>query len=474
MFKGLIVTGELGQLRYYEEVARRLKTFGCQLGFCCDRDDPGVAQAISDVAAKYHMNFYHHMETGDSIVYTPSLLRSVIDKFYKYKVFPKSKNAKRFEAHISKVKFDLFRNIHFSRLLSAKKILQDFQPDVIIIGEDGIASDFWMISTAKKLGIPVAVLPYGIADSSSLIYKGIEERHHNGELLTTADPAVALIKDLYPKWIKKTVYGNVIYFPPEYILALEALKIQIPNPWCFQGGQADILLLESDAMYQRYTDEGISKRKMQLSGSVYCDVMYDVIQEDMSLQFAFNNFQRLDEKQLHVLVCIPPSDHEGWGHKCEYSSVADFISSLLKLFNEFSHLNVTYSFHPRMKETDRQEIIALGVIDYPGFPLYAIPRCDIMISCGSSLARWALAARKLVVNFDIYHFGVNDFPHVPSYIQINEMTQLKALIHKVNQKQTWYKDILLRSKIESDKMGKINGEATLSIFNVIQKKINSH
>ncbi|KGP63640.1 hypothetical protein EP47_03185 [Legionella norrlandica] len=417
------------------------------------------------------MDFYHHKESSENFTYRSSPIKSLFDKYIEFKLFNKSKQIRALSRNLSKQKYNLFRNIHFSRLLTAYELLKKFKPNVIIIGEDGIAADFILISAAKKLHIPVIVLPYGLADSSYLISKGVEEKYKAGELLTTNDPSVQLVKKLYPKWVKETPYGEAIYLPPEFILALESLKIKIPYPWCLQGGIADIILLESDVMYQRYLSEGIKNEKMKLTGSIYCDVMNDVIVNDNAIKQAFEQFQRIDNHQLKILVCVPPSDHDGWKDKCDYQSVADFIVALLNLFNQYSNVEVVYSFHPRMKESDRKEILSLGIKDQPNFPLYEIPKCDILLACGSSLARWALAARKVVINFDLYKFGTNDFPHVPAHIQINEIEELNALIQLFSKNPNRFKELLLNSKNELNKMGTINGQATSSIFNAIKEQI---
>lgn len=469
MFKGLIVTGELGQLRYYEEVAKRFKSLGCKIGFCCDRDDPGVANEILQVATKYGMDFFHHRETGDTI--SPGLIESLFLKMNEKLFLNKLNKSNAFESGVSKLKLELFRNIHLMRLLSAKKILKKFKPDVIIIGEDGFAADYWMITIAKKLNIPVVVLPYGLADSSYLIHKGVEERYQSGELLTTEDPVVQVVKYLYPKWIKNTRHGEVVYLPPEYILALESLNINIPDPWCLQGGIANVLLLESDSMYKRYLDEGISSNKMKIVGSVYCDVMHDVIINNKAIENAYNNYTRINNVKLNVLVCIPPSDHAGWQHNCSYESVSVFIVELKKFFEQYPDINVIYSFHPRIMEADRQQLLSLGIDDYPKFPLYAIPECDILFTCGSSLARWGLAARKLVINFDLYRFGVNDYPGIPAHLYLDQMSQLEELISKIFSDQAWYKHTLIESKRDLECMGTINGKAILSITNIIQEAI---
>lgn len=248
----------------------------------------------------------------------------------------------------------------------------------------------------------------------------------------------------------------------------------MPYPWCLQGGIADIILLESEVMYQRYLSEGIKNEKMKLTGSIYCDVMNDVITNDKAIKQAFEHYQRIDEHQLKILVCIPPSDHDGWKDKCDYKSVADFIAVLLNLFNQYKNIEVVYSLHPRMKESDRKEILSLGIAEQPNFPLYEIPKCDILLACGTSLARWALAARKIVVNFDLYKFGTNDFPHIPAHIQTTEIEELNRLIQKFSENPNCFRELLLNSKSELNKMGTINGQATLSIFNAIQEQIQIH
>ncbi|WP_367606902.1 hypothetical protein [Legionella sp. W05-934-2] len=464
--KILIVTGELGQLRYYEEVALRLKKEDIQVGFCCDRDDEGVAESIKNVAQKHGMQFFHHRENNPT-KHKKSILTSIqmyIHSMNLYRKFAK----KLSDANISKIHYQLFRKIHFTRLLAANIIIKSYNPDVIMIGEDGIASDFWLINAAKRMKKIVAVLPYGIGDSTSLVYKGVEERYHRNELLTTSQPLVQVVKELFPKWIKETKYGEVLYLPPEYVLALEDLKINILDPWCMHGGIADVLMAENKAMQTRYLSEGIDSSKIRVTGSVYCDILFESMEKNLQALNAYKNLCKLKSDKLKVLFCIPPSDHTGWSHKCTFKSVGEFVTAFVNSFENNKQIEIICSLHPRMLKTDRDNIKQIDAEISDDFPLYLIPHCDVIICCGSSLARWALTARKLVINFDLYNFGVNDFPETPSYVQTNQFNELIEFINRAFSDNTWFESLLFQTKAFYGNFGKVDGKSVKRISQTLK------
>lgn len=318
----------------------------------------------------------------------------------------------------------------------------------------------------------IVTLPYGLANSTYLILKGVEEQHTRNQLRTTSKKSVQLIQKHYPKWVKNTKYGDVIYLPEEFILAVEDLNIEIKEPWCFQGGISDVILIENEFMIQRYLSEGVKIQKLKKTGSVYCDIMYEVFQSNKKLLNAYNNFDKIDDITTTILICLPSCDHEGWGHQCPFESVGKYVEAIHQYFNQYKNIKLYYSFHPKMSLSTRKDIEALGVEDYNGFPLYLIPQCDILVISSSSMARWALAARKLVINFDIYNFGINNFPEIPAYCQVSNLDDFKAIVHKAISDPSWFQSIIKNSTQYTDLLGPIDGTAIVKIDQQLKQLLN--
>ena len=136
--RALIVFGETGQLRYYKEVARRISTQGMDVTFCCDRDDSGVGAAIAEAAREIGVAYETH--TGDRGPGRSAWLFGAQLRLRMARV--RAKRGGR-RARVPKPLGPLraFRRYHFYRLRDAERVLRTHSPDVIILGEDGIAAN---------------------------------------------------------------------------------------------------------------------------------------------------------------------------------------------------------------------------------------------------------------------------------------------------------------------------------------------
>lgn len=420
----LIITGETGQFRYYAEVAKRLLREGLEIAFCCDRDDPGVGSTIAATAAEIGVPYYKH--AGDREAGALGGWDKLAWHLWRWR-----NRGSPVPADIAAATIAAMRRYHFFRFRAAIRLLKDYRPDVIVLGEDGIAIDLWAIVAARQLRIKVAVLPYGMADSSSLIWKGVEQKARDGELITTHSPGGQFIADNYPKWVKSTPYGEAMLLPPAYILAWEELGGRLPDPWCFQGGDSDVILIESQIMLERYVKEGIPAGKLRQVGTVYCDVLNDAIRRDAANQAAFASYGMHRNDELRILFCVPPSENAGWQSRSGYPSVAEFVGAIDRLMASLHGVLISYSFHPRTLAADREALVQQGIVEDPRFVVDQIPDCDVLLACSSSVVRWAIAARRLVLNLDIYRFGINDFPHIPSFVYLDSVEELRAKVEEL-------------------------------------------
>jgi hypothetical protein len=456
--KVLVVVGQFGQLNYYREVAGRLSKAGCEVALCCDRDDAqGIDDAVRSAAESIGVPYFKHdgeREAGELDEVHAECAKRLMTRF--------QRDAKRRKV-LSESAYRSLLKYHLYRLQDARRILETFRPGALVTADDGIAANMWMIKAAVEKWIRVVSVPYGIGDSAGLVWKGIAEKHACGEAITSDTPSGAYVLRKWPKWVKRTKYGSVMYFPPEFIAALEDLGIKLRDPWCFQGGQGNAVVAESRTMYEHYLSEGVPKRKIRRLGSVYTDVLHDGFADSPPARAAFDRASRIDNDRFRVLVCVPPSDHSGWGRQAEFGSVADYVAALSNVLKGLPGAEVTWSLHPRMFPEDLRAVLATGITPSSEFVVGQIPRHDVLIASNSSVARWAIAARKIVLNYDLYRFGVNDHPNVPTYVYTDRFSELRGSLEKFSSAPDAYRRVVQSALADATAMGEVDGRSATRI-----------
>jgi hypothetical protein len=414
----LLFTGELGQFNYYRHFGERLLARDVEIGFCCDRDDPGVATTIEAVCNRAGFHFLKH--AGDREAGALGLMgRAALYRFlWRYK--RKCRQTDVAPSHDELRQLKSFLHYHIYRLDAARCVLQGFRPDVIAMGEDGIANNYWAVAAAHAQGIKVAVLPYGAPDSADLIEKGIEEQAAANDLKRPAGSLGTYIRTECPQWIASTRHGEVLYFPQAFVVALDLMGIAPKRPWLFHGGQADRLLLEGPETAARLSTEGIDPAKFEFTGSIYTDVLHDSLGADAGLRAAFDEMRPISPGKLRVLVALPSSDQVLWGHGSPFGSIAKYAGALKSFAEVHRNIELGWTLHPRMMEEDREQLRAIGVVDDGGFAVSKMPSYDVFLQSRSSLARWAFVARKPVIDFDMYGFGKDEYPGSAGYFYHRE------------------------------------------------------
>jgi hypothetical protein len=496
--RALIMIGETGQLTFYDEVGQRLERMGFEISLCCDRDDPGVADAVEKVAVKNTFNFFRLQENFSSEQLTMRLPRSSVSKiieklivwsekltgikpdkiqfiFKKLKSYSTRLSSYFFQSSEAKVANKIFqiqvsyhRAQNHIRQLNSEKLFADNDIDILILGEDGLASNLWAINVAKRIGVKVVVIPYGMAYSNFLLQKGLMQKQGENGLITVDELGGDLVEKEYPEWVKDTEFGKVLYWPPSVIIALNEEGIKLRDPWCFQGGDADIILSEGPEMFDRYVMEGVPQKKLKITGSIYSDVLFDHINADKNLLDAFNENSVISEGELKILVCVPPTEDDYWSQRVKFKTLMEFFSSVDQKLKKYTTVQVTYSFHPRLSNQTREEFIDLGICpsELPVFNLIA--KNDLVIMNNSSLCRWAIQAKKPVLNFDFYGFGSNYFPDTLGYYYTKNFKSFSTQLDKIISGAIKYETLSIGCNQKAQRMGIFDGRCAERMADAIR------
>jgi len=292
---------------------------------------------------------------------------------------------------------------------AAHQILDDMQTDVLVVVEDGPGGNAAMIAMAREGGIPVLVVPYGIGESKDYDVF-LADKHREGNLnFLPSDSRGDFIRKQAAHWVRPTEYGEVLLFPVDFVLARLAEGLDLPRPWAVQGGHADWIAVESAKMREHYVREGISEHKLVDLGTLYCDTVSDVLNASPECRQAFETGGKIRDGHTSILIALPPSYHDIRGHLCEFPTYEAMCLAVVNYCCGLPDTQVTVSVHPNTQPRHVEVLRAAGAQIADEWIVALIPQNDIFLTDFSSTIRWAIAARKMTINYDIYQFRLETY-----------------------------------------------------------------
>lgn len=392
---------------------------------------------------------------------------TIVEDFVKLSVFRRQAQAIKF-SRIKNKALRVFLLDHYQKFSAAINLLTTFSPNLIIVAEDGIASNFVLLSAARKKKIPILDCPFGFGSRIDL-ENSLESKSQCGELIELQGEFSDLIKSKYPHWIKKGKFAGSLMFPPEFIVSLERNGITIPDPWVIHGGLADLIAVESKLMLEHYIKEGVSSKKLELVGTPYCDIMYDKLTSNRNAFAAYKGSRELKPHERTVLVCWPPSFDDEHGKHTEFTDYKTMAIAILQFLSKLPGVNLIISPHPAVS----CEMIAFlkehGFTVSESHVLELIPMCDIYFSCFSSSIRYAIACRKVVVNYNMYKLNLDDYCDVPGVFTMDSFEKMKEIMNLLMQDDEYRKYAKLLHEV-SGRWGMLDG-CNFQRLDAVVKKI---
>jgi len=311
---------------------------------------------------------------------------------------------------------------------AARRVFDESGARLLLVGEDGIGGDAALISIARRRAIPVVVTPYGIGESRDYDVF-LDDKHRAGALNTVPDDALGgFIRRHAAKWIRKRPYGEALVFPAEFLVARLLEGLDQPLPWAVQGGNANAIAVESPAMRRHYLREGIAEAKLADAGSVFCDALLEAMREDPAFVTAFETQRKARAGATSILVSLPPSYHDGRAPGDGPASYSDFCRELLGYCASLPGAQLTVSIHPNTRPEDAEAIRATGARVSDRWVVELIAQHDVFLTVYSSTIRWAIAARKPVVNLDLYGFRLPTYDGVPGVLAAGTMDEARRIV----------------------------------------------
>lgn len=326
-----------------------------------------------------------------------------------------------------------YTDMLLGQVQAAHRLLEALKPDLVLVVEDGPGGCDPIIKAANQSSIPVAIMPFGVGEDRDYeIF--LAQKHEEGTLNIVPDgPIGDVLRSHAAKWIRKTSYGDITLFPAEFVLARLSAGLDLPNPWLVQGGTADMLMVESEAMRRIYSREGVPASKQILVGSIYADIIHDELQRSM-ITCAEDTQTSASPK---ILLSLPPSYHAEKSRVTEFDTYQQTIEKMiLEIKQSAPHSDLVVSLHPAAAPDTLDVIKSFGVKVSDRWILEDIARNDIFINTFSSTTRWALGAKRFVLNYDMYNFALPTYETVPNFFSCTLIVELGAQLRGIVNKES--------------------------------------
>lgn len=288
-------------------------------------------------------------------------------------------------------------------------ILKTESIDTVFLGADMAHLDSsLLIKMAKKRGIPIIVLTWIFAGGEDPVRTYARSSQYKSLEVKGLINSIAAY--LFPKYSYEHEGRHWLRLKPSWIVLKEMLGIGMLNPWVFNGGSADIVLMESDFMKSFYLAHGLHENQLAMIGTPNQDLIFSIRNDKVNNKsILYEKYKLNSALPLVVAGLIPDCFSLIDKAKLEFDSYENFeqfwFGNIAKLAAKF---NILIVCHPGLDVDSRIHIETKYGIRLQSFSestIEVLPLADLYITSVSSTMRWALSCSIPVIDYDFYDFG---------------------------------------------------------------------
>jgi hypothetical protein len=340
-------------------------------------------------------------------------------------------------------------------IASAQATFEKVKPDLLILSIDLAGYDTCAyVKVARKRGRRILLI-------SSIMSIGLDqaEAHYNHSIYHVYGIGRWVVARLFPKWITRHRSRDIFRVPPGRVLAMELLRLSPPKPWLFNSSHADVITMESEAMWDYYLAAGMPATQMVVTGSTADDIMGAVQAEAKTRREALCHSLGLPTDKPILLTALPPDflDQPGGRPECDfkdYESLADFW---LKGCGSIEGCNVVVALHPSVPLSEAAKFERYGARVSALGTAELVPLCDVFVASISSTIRWAVACAKPVVNYDVYRYRFTDFIGIEGVVTLEEREEFIATLRRLLTDPGFAADLRAKQQRVASHWGQLDG-----------------
>jgi hypothetical protein len=328
------------------------------------------------------------------------------------------------------VVFDIIAQADQRDIAIAAACLAAHQPALLLVGEDGIGGNPAMITLARESGAAVLTVPYEFSTRAQLL-------RSIGPNPAGYRPMERILGKWAPQWIFNDGRSDLTALPPHMAISRVAYGLAPPIPWTVYGGQADRMVVDSEIMREHYLREGIPEAKLALVGTLALDDVYRAVAANPASHAAFLRGRKREPGRTSILCALTPDDHERGGAACEFKTYQELTDFWIDTLTSLPNVSVTFQAHPRMAQQDRDYVRRRFPISEANVATL-VADCDILVTSISSIIRWAIAARKPVVDYDCYGLKYTDYRGAPGVVTAETSDQFMTAVRRLVNDEEYY------------------------------------
>ena len=345
-----------------------------------------------------------------------------------------------------------------------KKIIIKTKPSIIVLAGDNVGYNTSIfIKMGHKFNISSIILPSWMAGAREAAEAYYYDGRHNCKRITNYIAGL-----FFPDWTYKHKGKRLIRWPAPILLTLKLFKLDPPVPWALNSGYADVIAAESKGMYKYMVEEGLTKSKIKLTGSLSNDALASCMQTSDKEKRKFFLKNGFNLKQKTILCALPPNMLYGLGRQeCEFKTYRDLVEFWMRSISNLGY-NVMVSLHPSTKYSDVSYLKKkYGVKIFTDPICKLIPHCDLFIASISATIQWAIACSKPVINFDVYHYRYTDYVGVSGVINVESGSDFIKELGKITKNDKYFQKLKEFQESNAQGWGMLDGKSGKRIIKII-------
>lgn len=331
-----------------------------------------------------------------------------------------------------------------------RNLYKKMNPSLVILPEEnqGFETDIICVE-AKRNSIPSLVFPYTLATS-----KEFAEALYHLPQHRLKGVAGRLAAFLYPRWVYRFKDKKLIFYPGPKALISKWFGRGFENPWILNGGSANKVLVESNALFDYFSKAGVSKERMVVVGSLSNDQLKT--QMDCRLPA---------QGKPIILCCLPPPQFPR--PKCDFKNYEDLVLFWARSLGGISNYRAIMSVHPRLSLGEMKYLEKYGVEITDKNVAGLIPSSNIYIASVSATIRWAIACSKPVLNYDVYKYRYHDYDSAGGVITVESKEDFARYLKKLTADEKFYQKQAEKQKTAASDWGILDGKSGKRIIKLI-------
>ena len=318
-------------------------------------------------------------------------------------------------------------------LKNRQQELEDFllrqKPDILLLGGHMVGYDSAVyIQAAQRLNIPAVIVSSTMDNGQSQAESYFPDPKHSLRPLMNRFAGW-----LYPHWVRDWRGKKLIRMPWGRVLAMEWLRLAPPLPWVAGSGDADAIAVESGEMVRFYTEAGLPREQLLITGSLTDDILAVATQEAAARKAALCRELGLPDDRPMLLSALPPDTlyMAGGRPQCDFQTYPALVEFWVRSLAAVQNWNIIVLLHPSVSYEEMRYIEEWGVKIARQPTAEVVPLCDLYVTSVSSTIRWAIACSKPAVNYDVYRYYYEGFMHVKGVLYTEEQTGFQELLRRL-------------------------------------------